>query len=408
MIRIFGQTDTTFTTNGDCVLIASKAVVHKYENSDYYLDLEASAEYEQYFEQGRLVVVDFLNTQQVFRMWSVTKTRNKVKAKCWHVFYDTKYIVWAIPSADTWSYSANTFYLYLDVATHGDTAPNAPYGDSSKFTVASYALHTSDFPMRRIDKEFYGNTLYDIIQNEIKTDGGFLMRDNFSFGISAERRTTDRGFTIRYGRNLKNIQKDVMAEDMCSTLIAVGKDKYCKVYNSPYHPQSASEFYFVKKVEFTQNINPSDYSSEASYQTALEDDLDRQAYIYMSENAQPKINYTLQAYVDNGEIQDIGDIVNVIDETLGVNVMTTVLGFDYDVLLSRFNSVQFGNYSNSMKGYNFKVDSKMSSLQRGMPMQTHPVGSSMIADSNPNDIGIDGYWQYVSAYGSQGVYKRIY
>lgn len=408
MIRIFGVNDTDFSTNGDCVLMPSKAVVHKYENGDYYLELEASSDYIEYFESGRLVVVDFLNTQQIFRIQNTIKTRDKVKAKCWHVFYDTKYIVWAIPSETdaAWYYSTNNFYRYLNVATHGDTT-YAPYGDSQKFWVDDYSAYTSDFPTRRIDTEFYGNTLYDIIQNEIKTDGGYIVRDNFHFGISPDRITHDRGFTIRYGRNLRNIQQDIMTEDICSKLIAVGKDKFCKTYNNPSHPYSADEFYFVKRVNFTQNINAADYNTDAAYKTALSDDLDRQAGIYMTENAAPKVNYTLQAFVDNGEIQDIGDVINVIDETLGINVMTTVLGFDYDVIMSKFNSVEFGNYSNSMKGYNYQVDSKVSALQRDVSMISHPIGSSMVADSNPNNLGIDGYWQYVSSQGSQGLYKRI-
>ena len=40
MIRVFGQTDTQFLSNGDCVVSPLKAKVHKKDNSDYYLELE--------------------------------------------------------------------------------------------------------------------------------------------------------------------------------------------------------------------------------------------------------------------------------------------------------------------------------------------------------------------------------
>lgn len=44
MIKVFGKTDKIFTSNGDCVIKPFKAKVHKEDNGDYYLNLEASIE----------------------------------------------------------------------------------------------------------------------------------------------------------------------------------------------------------------------------------------------------------------------------------------------------------------------------------------------------------------------------
>lgn len=403
MIRIFGQTDTDFTSNGDCVLAPSKAVVHKYENSDYYLDLEASLEYASNFEQGRLVVVDFLNTQQLFRMWNVSKIGNKVKAKCWHVYYDTKYIVWALRLEESsWTYSTDNFYDYLYCALNG--GDTQPFGDADNFTVLDYSTG-ADFPSRRIDTEFSGLSIFDIVQNEIKTDGGFLVRNNFSFGISPTRISTDRGFTIEYGKNLKNISKEEIWDDVCTTLIAKGTGDFYRVYENP----TQYSFKYVKKVDIQQHIDPSAYNSEEAYIAALRSDLDRQAQIYFNNNTLPKVNYTLQAYIDNGDIQDIGDVVNVKDTDLGIDIMTTVLGFEYDVIMGKFNSLQFGNYANSMKGYNYSQERKANNMLNETSFKTYPVGSvfTSAVSGSPYQHGIDGYWTLLSSTGGIYTWKRL-
>ena len=40
MIKLFDITDTLFSTNGDKVIIPTKAKVHKEDNGSFYLDLE--------------------------------------------------------------------------------------------------------------------------------------------------------------------------------------------------------------------------------------------------------------------------------------------------------------------------------------------------------------------------------
>ena len=39
MIKCFGQADTSFSSNGDIVIQPFKALVHKIDNGDFYLEL---------------------------------------------------------------------------------------------------------------------------------------------------------------------------------------------------------------------------------------------------------------------------------------------------------------------------------------------------------------------------------
>ena len=51
MIKVFGATDTVFTTNGDIVIQPLKAKVHK-SATEYYLDIEVELEYLEDIVQG--------------------------------------------------------------------------------------------------------------------------------------------------------------------------------------------------------------------------------------------------------------------------------------------------------------------------------------------------------------------
>lgn len=42
MIKLFNSTDTLFSSNGDKIIILTKAKVYKEDNGAYYLNLETS------------------------------------------------------------------------------------------------------------------------------------------------------------------------------------------------------------------------------------------------------------------------------------------------------------------------------------------------------------------------------
>lgn len=417
MIRIFGQTDTDFTTNGDCVLIPLKAVVHEYQNSDFYLELEASLDYVQFFEQGRLVVADYLNTQQIFRMWNVVKVKDRVKAKCWHVFYDLKYRV--NPPKDLSEnvdhiFIIDNIYDILDAGydLYGYSTADLPHAiGASGFTVADFS-HGSQFdPIDYdVDSYFRGKSMYDIIQ-QVMSDfyNCILYRNNFSFGIKYMwEDIPERECTIRYGKNLKEITKEEDWSSVCTQLCAIGKDGLTKTYIS--NVQYANPYPQV--VKFQQSITADNYASDADYQQALIDDLDYQAQSYLKANQIPKIKYTISAHIgEYGGLPEIlmGDEVDVIDEPLGISVTTKVIGYDYDINLKKYVNLTFGNYTSSMKGFNQKIQTEIENTQKNVSLYAYPVNSEYVtyAQGNPNKFGIDGSWSLQSSTGGRYVWRRV-
>ena len=45
MIKLFSINDTSFSSNGDKIIIPLKAKVHKEDNGSFYLDFECSLDY---------------------------------------------------------------------------------------------------------------------------------------------------------------------------------------------------------------------------------------------------------------------------------------------------------------------------------------------------------------------------
>lgn len=68
MIRLFSRNDKIFNSNGDIVINPFKAKIHKEDNEDYYLNLEASIKYADYLVAGKIIVANTPQVEQAFRV----------------------------------------------------------------------------------------------------------------------------------------------------------------------------------------------------------------------------------------------------------------------------------------------------------------------------------------------------
>ena len=334
MIKMFGQTDTSFLTNGDCVLKPLKAKVHKKDNGDYYLDLETGLDYIDYFIEGNIVVANTPTGDQAFRIGNVTKTKSKLTSKCYHVFYDSEnYLI-----ADSYvvNKSCNDALDHLNSATE----PTSP------FTTISDVATVNSFRCVR-------KSLYEAIQTVLERWGGHLVRDNFSIGIRANI-GVDNGIVVQYKKNLKDITCEENWDNVVTKLLPVGKDGVLLNAldpNAGLYVASTVQYDlpYTKTVSFSQDdINEEDFESEQAYTQALVNDLQEQAIKYLETNCVPLVNYTLKANLE--KVTDIGDTVEVIDERLGVHMMTNVIGFEYDCILERYTEIEFGNFTPTLSG----------------------------------------------------------
>lgn len=339
MIKLFGQTDKSFLSNGDIVLQPTRAKVHKEDNGDYYLDLETGLEYADSLIEGNIIVVNTPQGDQAFRITNPIRTKSKITIKAWHVFYDSKnYLIQDSYVVDK---SCNDALDHLNSATE----PQSPFSTVSDVqTVNSYRC--------------VRNSLYEAIQTVIERWGGHLVRDNFSIGIRTQI-GQDNGVTIRYKKNLREITCEENWDNVVTKLLPVGQDGILLNAidsSASVYIESSIQYAipYTKTVSFTQEVNQEDYQdaegnlNEQAYKQALVNDLRQQAQEYIDVNSYPQVNYTLQANLE--KITDIGDTVEVIDERLGISLITNVISYDYDCILDRYTEVSFGNFKKKLSG----------------------------------------------------------
>ena len=133
MLRVFSPSDTDFTSNGDVVIQATLAVVHKVDNGDYFLELQCGLEYVDFVKSENIIVAPTPQGAQAFRIENVELTRTKISVKAWHKFYDSKnYLI-----ADSYvvDKNCNDALDHLNSATDNES-PFTTLSDVQ--TVASY------------------------------------------------------------------------------------------------------------------------------------------------------------------------------------------------------------------------------------------------------------------------------
>ena len=354
MIRIFGETDKVFDSNGDIVILPLRADIHKEDNGDYYLDLETDLSYLEYLTEGKIIVTDTPQGIQVFRIANIQKTKHKISLRAWHVFYDSEnYVI-----ADSYVVNKNC----NDALDHLNTATDI----TSPFTTISDITTINSFRCVR-------KSLKEAVETVLERWGGHLVRDNWSIGIRASI-GQDNGVTVRYRKNLKEISCEENWENVVTKLMPVGKDGILLNEIDPtaslyVYSDTSYDIPYTKVIHFNQDdISEDDYKDsqgnldEEAYKLALVEDLRDQAQNYVEINYLPKVNYTLSANIE--KVTDVGDTVEVIDERLGINILTNVISFDYDLILKKYKQIEFGNFTKNLSGLMNDITAKTDDLVR--------------------------------------------
>lgn len=372
MIRVFGASDRDFNTNGDIPLKPLKAKVHKEDNGDYYLEVETGLEYADFLISNNIIVTNTPQGAQAFRITNPIKTRKRVTIKAWHVSYDAEnYLI-----ADSYVVDKNC----EDALNHLNSAtePRSP------FKVISDIQTIDSFRCVR-------KSLQEAISTVIERWGGHLVRDNFTIGLRKDI-GVDNGVTIQYKKNLKEISCEENWDNVVTKMLPTGTDGIMLNEldaNASVYITSDIQYDvpYTKTISFEQNLNKEDFSDETAYKQALIDDLRTQAEAYIRKHCVPEVNYTLKANLE--VLTDIGDIVEVKDERLGLDLTTSVISYDYDCILERYTEISFGNFKqkklsnlqdnivNNLSGSVASVVSNFEVMTQEVAKQTNAIWETM-------------------------------
>lgn len=382
MIKLFKSTDKVFNSNGDKIIKAYKAKVHKEDNGDFYLELECPLIYVDDIIEDNILVVNLPQGEQAFRITNVSKTKSKISTKCWHVFYDSE------------NYLIKDSYVVDKDCADAMEHLNLATEPASQFTTFSDITTVGSYRCVR-------KSLFEALEVVRERWGGHLIRDNFSIGLN-KNIGTDTGVVIRYRKNLKEISCEENWDDVVTKLLPVGKDGILlneldpdrNVYLSSAQSYSVP---YTKTVSFSQDsIDEEDFkdedgnTDEVAYKTALVEDLELQGIKYLDENCKPKITYTLRADLEN--ITDIGDTIEVIHEPLSINLTAAVIAFEYDCILKKYTEITFGNFQKTLSSLLSDMDEKTNEI---VTEQTNELMNSF---SDELETSTGEIWDLLSGY----------
>lgn len=366
MLRIFKPTDKDYRTNGDKVIHPLKATVTKEDNDAYYLDLTCGTEYLPWVKSGNIIVADTPQGAQPFRILNPEITHTKITCKCNHVFYDS--VNYLIADSYVVDSTCNQALDHLNTATE----PKSPFKTISDInTISSF---------RCVRK-----SLYEAITTVLERWGGHLVRDGWAIGIR-QSIGADNGVVVRYGNNLKSIEASYDWSDVCTKILPEGANGLllnALDSSQSLYMESSTQYDvpYCKAVQFSQSdIKQEDYKTpdgkhndEAAYKRACLADLRQQAQKYLDENCVPKVNYKMSANLE--KVTDIGDTIEVIDERMGLDMMTNVISFEWDCIQQRYTSIEFGTFKQTLSGL-------MGTVQQTASDAAQAVNSSIVTTVN--------------------------
>lgn len=325
MIKLFNSTDTSYLTNGDKIIIPTKAKIHKEDNGAYYLDLETNLSYVNDIVQDKIIVAPTPQGEQAFRIGNVEKTKSKLKSKCYHIYYDSE------------NYLISDSYVVDKDCNDALDHLNSATDNTSPFKTTSNITTINSFRCVR-------KSLYEAINTIIERWGGHLVRDNWNIQIM-DKIGQDNGVTVRYAKNLKDITCIENWDNVVTKILPVGKNGIL-LDNLYIVSETQYGIPYTKTISFEQDLEREDYSSDEAYTQALKNDLQIQAQAYLDEHCIPELNYTLKANID--KVTDIGDTIEVQDERLNLDIMTNIIAYDYDCILGQYTELEFGNFKKKL------------------------------------------------------------
>lgn len=343
MVKIFDTTDTDFSTNGDIVIQPLKAKVHKEDNGDYYLDLEVGIEYAQYITAGKIAVVKTPQGEQGFRIRSTTKTQYKITAKCWHLYYDLYF------NAFIYQYKIDYYKPISEIIEDLTTWTNYyVYPELPQWNI------TTDSTESVFGASYSRCSFFDALADLVSRTDAHLVRDNFSVLIT-QSIEQDNGFTIRYGNNLKEVTKVESWDNVCTRCYPTGKEGV-RPLMAPFVESSVQyDLAFCKNINFPQDdIKREYYQTQNAYIQALQANLGVVAQEYVDSACYPEVSYSLKAYIDR--VVDVGEIIQVKDEILDMDLLTKVTSFEYDCISGLYTDITFGNHVKTAKGLGSRLD----------------------------------------------------
>ena len=266
---------------------------------------------------------NYTDDPQLFRIYKVGKTINgKFTVNAQHISYDLSGKVIATGSAAS---CVNACLLLTGSA--GNFTINTDKTVSASFEVSEPSSVRSWFGGKQ-------GSLLDVY-------GGEWKYNNYTASLK-QARGTDRGVTIRYGKNLVDLSQELSIENLVTGVIPyyIDGQTNAKTVGTLVSTGLVLDVDRNIAVNFSQDVDPESATSISDQLAALAAD-----YIAKNNLTNAVNSITLDFVQLQGltERVDLGDTVHIYFEALGISAALKCVSVVWDVLEGRYSKVTFGS-----------------------------------------------------------------
>lgn len=388
---LFSPTETSFSTNGIGILsdaISCRPIQEL--NGRYELELKypITGLHFSSIQQRNLILakVDPVSELQPFRVYQITKPSSGiVTVRARHLAYD----LGGIPVSP---FAAQSAPLALN-GLSANAVTDCPFTFSTdKSTAAAFAVAVPSAIWSLL-----GGSQGGILD----TYGGEYEFDKYNVKLW-NRRGTDRGVSIRYGKNLTSLEQDENCANCFTGVYPYWTNTDGQLVQLPERVVNAPGTHSYSKVM------PLDLSTEWQ-EAPTEDQLRARTEQYIADNdiGKPAVSWKVE-FVQLEQTEEykgkallervlLGDTVSVDFEQMGVSASARVVAVDYDSVLERYNSVTLGsvkaNISNTIAQQNKDIAAKpgKSEMQIAIEQLTNTIlgaagGSVRMLDTDGDKV----------------------
>lgn len=338
---LFPSNATEFKTQGlGSLTDAVSCEVTEERNGEYELEMQypASGIHFEEIQTGCIIfaIPSPYRQPQPFRIYQITRPINGVvTVYAQHISYDLSGVpvqpFTASSAAETMALLesraaiTNPFHFYTDIV---EVAPFSVSVPSAIRTV----LGGQDA------------SVLDVYGGEFEWDG-------FDVWLRANR-GCDNGVTIRYGKNLTDLEQEQNIADMATGILPYWQGDDGTIVQSAIVPAGEYDFQRVIPVDFTGDFD------EAPTPEQLADY--GRAYVEANRIGVPKMSMTagfvrleqFEPYTDLALLEkcDLCDTVTIQDDGLGIHAKAQIIKVQTDCLLEKYISVEIGDIQNTLSG----------------------------------------------------------
>jgi len=310
MIKSFARDATIFTSNGQRVIQPILCREHR-ELGDWFVELVAPLEFQAFLEHDMILVVPTKEKgEQPFRIKN-PKVSRKVEVKAYHIGFDLL------------NYAVELSTVVDENCTVAMETLLAESEDLTNFTVYSNITTSKSFSV--ID-----SSLYDGFKQIADEYNGVLDFDGWQVRITSSI-GSDNGVVLAYGINIQESEITENWDLVVTKLKPIGNEgitlteiwlEAAELYDRPY----------TKIMQFDSDVEPN---------------LRMVAQLYLDRYKVPRVNYKVQANVEQNVA--LGDAIVV--RARQFTTTTEVLSYDYNPISERVVNVEFGNFRNTLKTF---------------------------------------------------------